>query len=174
MIPTVIAYIAAKLRLQWAPEQISGVIESDPDGPGTSVSHETIYRFIWDNKQCGGTLYTELRQGHKKRRKRRGSKDSRGKIKNRVDIDRRPAVVETRSRVGDWEADLVCGTAASGYLVTLLERVSHRVLIGYTKTKFADKVTAEQIALVENRLNTRPRKCLGFKPPNIVYFRLAA
>ncbi len=246
MKPRVIAYIEAKLRVQWSPEQIANVMKTDPDAPGTAVSHETIYRHVWNDIRADGTLYTHLRQGQKKRRKRRGSKDSRGKIRNRVDIDQRPAVVETRSRIGDWEADLVCGAGASGYLVTLLERVSRRVLIGFTKTKFADQVTAEilrlleneivetltfdngkefagheqiatklgcecffakpyhswerganentnglirqyfpkkmsfakltasQIALVQNRLNTRPRKCLDFKPPDTVYFNRAA
>lgn len=246
MTPKVIAYIKAKLQLQWSPEQIASYMEPDRNGPGLAVSHETIYQHVWDDKRTGGTLYTQLRQGHKKRRKRRGSKDSRGKISNRVDIDQRPAVVEKRSRIGDWEADLVCGAGASGYLVTLLDRVSRRVLIGYTQTKFADNVTAEilrllrdevvetitfdngkefagheqiaaelsckcyfakpyhswerganentnglirqyfpkkmsfagitaeRIAFVENRLNTRPRKCLGFKPPDVVYFSYAA
>ena len=246
MNPKVIAYIEAKLGCQWSPEQIANVMKTDPDAPGTTVSHETIYQHVWDDRRAGGTLYTHLRQGHKKRRKRRGSKDSRGKIRNRVDIDQRPAVVETRSRIGDWEADLVCGADASGYLVTLLERVSRRVLIGYTKTKFADQVTAEilhllkneivetitfdngkefagheqiatklgcecffakpyhswerganentnglirqyfpkkvslaaitadHIAFVQHRLNTRPRKCLDFKPPDVVYFSRVA
>jgi hypothetical protein len=41
------------------------------------------------------------------------------------------------------------------------------------KMSFA-KITADQIAMVQNRLNTRPRKCLGFKPPDMVYFSLAA
>ena len=246
MTPKVVVYIEAKLRLQWSPEQIAGYMETDRNGPGLAVSHETIYRYVWDDKRAGGTLYTQLRQGHKKRRKRRGSKDSRGKIRNRVDIDQRPAVVEKRARIGDWEADLVCEAGASGYLVTLLDRVSRRVLIGYTQTKFADQVTAEilrllrdevvetitfdngkefagheqiatklrcecyfakpyhswerganentnglirqyfpkkmsfvgitveRIAFVENRLNTRPRKCLGFKPPDTVYFSYVA
>ena len=246
MTSEVIIYIKAKLRLQWSPEQIANVMEGDPCGSGIAVSHETIYQHIWDDKQANGTLYTHLRQGQKRRRKRRGSKDSRGKIRNRVDIDLRPDVVETRERLGDWEADLVCGAGASGYLVTLLERASRRVLIGYTKTKFADQVTdeilhllkneivetitfdngkefaghekiaaelgcdcffakpyhswerganentnglirqyfpkktsfaditADQIAFVQNRLNTRPRKCLDFKPPDVVYFSNAA
>jgi IS30 family transposase len=246
MTPKVIVYIEDKLGLQWSPEQIANVMEADPDGPGIAVSHETIYRHVWYDKQANGELYRHLRQGHKIRRKRRGSKDSRGKIRNRVDIDLRPAVVETRKRLGDWEADLVCGTGASGYLVTLVERASRRVLIGYTKTKFADQVTdeilrllkneivetitfdngkefachekiavelgcdcffakpyhswerganentnglirqyfpkktsfayitADQIAFVQNRLNTRPRKCLDFKPPDVVYFSNAA
>ena len=246
MHPEVIAYIDSKLQRQWAPEQIAGTMKTDPDGPGLAVSHETIYRYVGDDKRAGGTLYTHLRHGQKKRRKRRGSKDLRGKIRNRVDIDQRPAVVETRKRLGDWEADLVCGTGTSGYLVTLVERVSRRVLIGFTQTKTAREVTSEilrllkdevvetltfdngkefagheriaaelgcqcyfakpyhswerglnentnglirqyfpkkmsfakittdQIALVQHRLNTRPRKCLGFKPPNKVYFSLAA
>jgi len=246
MHPEVIAYIESKLQCQWAPEQITGTMKTDPDGPGLAVSPETIYRYVRDDKRAGGTLYTHLRHGLKKRRKRRGGKDLRGKIRNRVDIDQRPAVVETRKRLGDWEADLVCGTGASGYLVTLVERVSRRVLIGYTRTKTANevtreilrllkdqvvktltfdngkefagheriaaelncqcyfakpyhswerglnentnglirqyfpkkmsfaKITADQIALVQHRLNTRPRKCLGFKPPDTVYFSLAA
>ena len=41
------------------------------------------------------------------------------------------------------------------------------------KTSFA-AITAEQIAFVEHRLNRRPRKCLDFKPPDDVYFALAA
>jgi IS30 family transposase len=246
MTPEVIVYIEDKLHLQWSPEQISNVMDADPDGPGVAVSHETIYQHVWGDKRADGTLYKELRHGLKKRRKRRGSKDSRGKIRNRVDIDLRPAVVETRKRIGDWEADLVCGAGAPGYLVTLLERVSRRVLIGFTETKFADQVTdeilrllkneivetitfdngkefagheliaaelgcdcffakpyhswerganentnglirqyfpkktsfaditADQIAFVQNRLNTRPRKCLDYKPPDVVYFSNAA
>lgn len=246
MDPNVIAYVEAKLQEQWSPEQIAHAMKTDADAAGVSVSHETIYQHIWDDKRAGGSLYRHLRQGHKKRRKRRGSKDGRGKIRNRVDIDQRPAVVETRQRLGDWEADLVCGTGASGYLVTLVERLSRRVLIGYTKTKFADQVTTEilrllkdeivetltfdngkefagheqiaatlgcqcffakpyhswerganentnglirqyfpkhmsfaalsmdEIALVQQRLNTRPRKCLGYQPPDTVYFSRAA
>ena len=246
MRPEVIAYIESKLQLQWAPEQIAGTMKTDPDGPGLSVSPETIYRYVGDDKRTGGTLYTHLRHGLKKRRKRRGGKDLRGKIRNRVDIDQRPAVVETRERLGDWEADLVCGTGASGYLVTLVERASRRVLIGFTQTKTASEVTREilrmlkdevvetitfdngkefaghekiaaklgcqcyfakpyhswerglnentnglirqyfpkkmlftqittdQIAMVQHRLNTRPRKCLAFRTPDMVYFTLAA
>ncbi len=241
MTPGVIKYIKDKLQLQWSPVQIANCIKSDPDAPGIAISHETIYKFVWADKQAGGQLYMAFRHGQKKYRKRRGGKDLRGKIRNRIDIDKRPGVVEKRSRIGDWEADLICGTGASGYLVTLLERKSRNVLIGYTKKKFADQVTAEilgllkgeivktvtfdngkefagheqiatelhckcffakpyhswerganeninglirqyfpkkmsfekitadQIAFVQHRLNTRPRKCLDFNTPSMVY-----
>ena len=152
MTPEVIAYLESKLQLQWSPEQIASTMKTDPDGPGLAVSPETIYRYVWDDKRAGGTLYTHLRHGLKKRRKRRGRKDLRGKIHNRVDIDQRPAVVETRKRLGDWEADLVCGTGSSGYLVTLVERFSRRALIGYTKTKTASEVTSEILRLPKDEV----------------------
>jgi len=66
MRPEVIAYIESKLQLQWAPEQIAGTMKIDPDGPGLSVSPETIYRYVGDDKRTGGTLYTHLRHGLKK------------------------------------------------------------------------------------------------------------
>ena len=46
-----------------------------------------------------------------KRKKRYGSNDRRGYLKNRVCIDQRPHVVEEKSRVGDWEADTIIGKA---------------------------------------------------------------
>jgi IS30 family transposase len=54
-------------------------------------------------------LYTHLRQAHKKRRKKYGSKDKRGQICNRVSIDQRPEFVDEKSRIGDWEIDTVIG-----------------------------------------------------------------
>ncbi len=35
-----------------------------------------------------------------------------------------------------------------------------------------DKVTDEQISLIQNKLNNRPRKLLGYKTPNEVYDEL--
>ena len=121
---------------------------TDPEGPGVAVSHEWIYQHVRDAARCGIALYTHLRQRRKTRRKRRGTKDMRGKIRNRVGIEERPAIVESRTRIGDWEADLVCGAAHSGYLVTLVDRVSRRTRIGRTSTKLAADVTAVIVALL--------------------------
>jgi IS30 family transposase len=57
-------------------------------------------------------------------------------------------VVDSRSRIGDWEADLVCGAGHSGYLVTLVERLSRRTRIGRTSTKLASAVTTVVVALL--------------------------
>jgi hypothetical protein len=44
-------------------------------------------------------------------------------IKDRVSIDERPSVVDERSRVGDWEIDLVIGKGHSGALLTIVEHL---------------------------------------------------
>ena len=86
------------------------------------VSHEWIYRYIAGDQRRGGELYLWLRHRRKRYRKRYGSHDRRGGIPNRVSIDERPALVETRERIGDWEGDTVHGK--QGNLVTLVERNS--------------------------------------------------
>ena len=55
-------------------------------------------------------------------RKRYGHYDRRGKIKNRVAIDERPAIVESRRRIGDWEGDTVMGKGGKSALLTMVER----------------------------------------------------
>jgi IS30 family transposase len=61
---------------------------------------------VW-YKAVGGALYKYLRHQHKKYRKRYGKNDYRGRIPNRIDINERPSIVDARTRIGDWEVDLV-------------------------------------------------------------------
>ena len=68
------------------------------------MSHERIYKHIWQDKALYGALYKHLRiGGTKQRRKRRNSRDCRGTIKNRIGIENRPQVVERKISIGDWE-----------------------------------------------------------------------
>lgn len=111
------------LREGWSPEQISGVFK----GSDYAVSHEWIYQRVLQNKRQGGDVYKALRC-QKERRKRYGKPERRGQIANRRPITERPAEVEARSRVGDWEADTMIGAGNKGAIVTLVERVT-----GYAK-----------------------------------------
>jgi IS30 family transposase len=138
-------YICQNLKQYLSPEQIVGVAKRT----GIEiVSIERVYLFIWDDKKNGGDLYKYLRSSNKKKRKRYGSKDRRGQIKNRRSIDERPAIVEQRSRIGDYEIDTMVGKARNGYLVTLVDRKSKHTLIGLTHTKRSDHVTDEIIKLM--------------------------
>lgn len=90
----------------------------------------------------GGELWRQLRC-QKPYRKRYGSgQERRGVIPNRVSIEQRPAIVEERSRLGDWEGDTVIGKNHRGALVTLAERKSRHVLASPVPSKHADGVTA--------------------------------
>ena len=115
---------------------------------GIRISHERIYQHIGADKRAGGDLYKHLRQAHKKRRKKYGSKDPRGQLVGRVSITQRPAIVDEKSRLGDWEIDTVIGKNHQGALVTLVDRKSKFTLIKKVESKQADGVTAATIALL--------------------------
>ena len=84
----------------------------------------------------------------KKRRKRYGSRARRGSIPNRVSIEARPQVVETKRRVGDWEADTIIGTAHRGAILSLVERKSKLVRLSKVIRNTAEAVAAASLALL--------------------------
>ena len=96
------------LESKHSPEQVSGSLSLS----GYNVSTSTIYRHILKDKKAGGGLHLNLRINGRRRYRHR-NKASRVKIPNRVDISKRPVVVERRTRYGDWEADLIEGAKSS-------------------------------------------------------------
>ena len=114
--------IERKLRQdRWSPEQISGWLKTEHS---VSLSHERIYQMIWQNKRDGGDLWCCLRRRGKRYNKRGSSKAGRGLIPNRIDIAERPAIVERKTRLGDWEGDTVVSAGHRGGLLTHVERKS--------------------------------------------------
>jgi len=139
--------IRDKIKLDWSPEQVSGFLKRRHLA---SISHQTIYDLIKKDRLAGGSLYKHLRHGKKKRKKRYGSKDLRGQIKNRISIDERPKIVDDKKRVGDWEIDTVIGKNHKGVLVTIVERVTKFTLIGWSSNKSAKKVGRVTVKLLSS------------------------
>ena len=135
-----------KLLVDWSPEQISGYGKVNNL---FSVSHERIYQYVLADKKAGGNLYLHLRHGKKKYRKRYGSPARTSPIKNRVMIDERPNIVNDKTRLGDWEIDTIIGKQHSKAIVTLVERLSKKTLIGKVGTKHADFVANHTIQLLD-------------------------
>jgi len=224
----------------WSPEQISCWLKMNTC---IRLSHEWIYQHIRADRQSGGTLYTHLRC-RKNRRKKYGSSSTRGQIPDRISIADRPAIVETRTRIGDWEIDTIVGARHKQAIVSIVDRKTRFTLLhkverrssqnvsdatkqllaphkdkvltitadngkefsghraismsldadfyfahaysswerglnentnGLVRQYFPKKssfaaITAEDINIVIERLNSRPRKCLGFKTPNELFF----
>jgi transposase, IS30 family len=138
MTPAVVAMIEEKLtQQQWSPEQISGRFAQEG---GVRISHESIYRHVCNDKKHGGNLYLHLRHGGKKYNKRKGRNSGRGLIPNRADIDQRPAIVATKSRIGDWEADTIIGARHQGAILSHAERKSKYTRLAALPDKTADAV----------------------------------
>lgn len=135
--PVVKAFINDKLEQQWSPEQIWGYCKVHGI---EMVSHETIYRYIWQDKRQGGQLYLHLRRGSKRYRKRYGKKDSRGRIPDRKSIEQRPLIVAKKERVGDWEVDTIVGKGHQGRIITMVERKTY-----FTVLAKVEKAKAEEI-----------------------------
>jgi IS30 family transposase len=232
--------IETRLRLDWSPEQISDWLQRNGH---PTVSHERIYQFILANRKAGGDLYKHLRC-QKQRKKRYGARERRGQFSDRISIEARPAIVEQRSRLGDWELDTIIGKGHKQAIVSLTERKARLTLMAKVERKTADQVATTIVRLLRphakkvhtltsdngkefarhkdiaeslnanfyfahpyaswergtnenmnglirqyfpkhrdlrtvteaeiqnamNRLNNRPRKCLGYRTPNEVFF----
>ncbi len=137
--PAIYQAIGEGLAQQWSPDQIKG--RADQDGQ-PMLSRAAIYNYIWRNHRQGGKLYESLRHANRPYRKRYGKPDGRTKAvkrANKPSIDQRPAVVDAKSRFGDWELDTVIGPNHKGVLVTITERSSNYLLM-----KRVDDKSAEQ------------------------------
>jgi len=144
--------IESLLRKEWSPEQVSGWLN---ENCGIQTSHEWIYQYILTDKLTGGDLHRHLRC-QKRRRKRFGSYDGRGKLKNRASIDLRPAIVDTRQRLGDWKVNTIIGEGHRHAIVSLTERKSRLALLKKVERKTAQAVGDAVIELL-NSLPARVR-----------------
>ena len=170
------------LEEQYSPVQIVGLARREGR---KIVSHTRIYQFIREDNKNGGRLYTCLR--HKLKHGKRPVSGVRG-IKSRVSIEEHPAVVDERSRFGDWEIDTIEGKDNKGAIVTLMERKTgspysswERGLNEYTnglvrqyipKGEVFEKYDNLYIKNVQYKINKRPREKLNFDCPKRLFFAL--
>lgn len=118
--------VIGRLKDGWSPEQVCGRFRHHEYAldPRMSISHETIYRYVWADKRRGGTLWKYLRKKRNKYGKRGTGRHPNQWIRGRVSIDERSAVVAEQGRIGDWEADTLYGRNRESCMVTLVERKS--------------------------------------------------
>jgi transposase, IS30 family len=141
------ALVLGCLRESWSPEQISGRLALYGL---LSISHETIYRYIWNDRRVGGSLYTYLRQSPKQLRKRCGRYDSRGRLAGKRPIAYRPPGAHNRSRVGHLEGDTMIGTFDKHCILTLVCRKTGHTMIGKLYGRTTKAVNRRATALIRN------------------------
>lgn len=156
-------YVIEHLKSGWSPEQIAGRLPDDI--PGQSISHETIYQFIYHqiHREGWGLLKPncqDLRMYLKRRHKRRQIKGLRKPQSvcrfNGNSIEKRPLIVEDRVRLGDWESDSISSANNLPGLNSLIERKTGLVLL----TKIPDKTAEATAKVIVNRLSGLPKHTL--------------
>jgi len=239
-------YVVAALKEGSSPEEIAGQLKHHPPAAlsGHTISHESIYQYIYFGEGRWEYLYPCLRRKQRRRRRLRGRKPQKLTIPERISIHWRPQVIEERQRFGDWETDTLQFGRQKGGVSVQYERKAmlarlHKLLRrtagetghalrqtaesvhpaffksltfdngkegvchtdirdGYgVETYFCDPyaswqkggvenlngllreylpkgtdlatLTEEQLRVIQERLNNRPRKKLGYRTPNEVY-----
>ena len=141
--------VLQRLAQGWSPEQIAGRLAQQPGGD--RISYESIYRYIyWRSWSFNDTLHRWLpRQKYRRGKRRQNGRWSKASILDRVSIHHRPAVVETRTRSGDWEADLMSFSKPGQFLLVAQERRSRRALLLRQKSRTAQSIADNLSAMVE-------------------------
>lgn len=153
-------YIRRRLKKKDSPEQIAGRLKllQLPDIP----CHETIYQWIFAEEPALKKYLRRIGRKGKYRRKR-GTKAreiarEEAKIKR---IDTRPAIVEERKRIGDFEGDTVVGKDKTKRLLTNVDRMSGYGMI--------DKLDIVQADILHDRLKQRFKKIPASKRHTYTY-----
>ncbi|MDR0557598.1 MAG: IS30 family transposase, partial [Treponema sp.] len=92
--------------------------------PEMWVSHETIYQYVYQDMSGQPELKSHFRHPRPHRRKRNGRKERREQIPGRNPIENRPAVVDEKVRIGDWEGDTVEGAGKTAYIAAFAGKTS--------------------------------------------------
>jgi IS30 family transposase len=143
-------YVREKLRIGWSPQIIAGRLSIDY--PHLSISHETIYQYIYGR---GKKFHLEeyLVRSHKKRRIKTGRNmyRSKSRIPNAVMIDSRSTKANNRTQIGHFETDLMEGRrTTSTVLCVALERKSRYTLLMKAPNKQSDTIQN----ILQNSLQT--------------------
>lgn len=144
--PEIREYVCERIRKYWSPDEVAGRMKVDfPDNPSLRISHETIYRAI---RGCDHPR--PLQRCLRRYKVRKHRKTQRPEAQR---IESRPAEIDRRERVGDWEGDTIVGANHSGGVLSLVERKT-----GYTILAKVDRLQAK---LVANKIVRRLQRLPG-------------
>lgn len=120
----------------WSPSAFLLRLKHELDDSVKIPSLELLYQWIYADAAAGGKLYKLLPRIHKKRKKQKPSKQD--KISNKVSIHERDAVVDGRTRLGDFEIDSVVSAGNKAGITTANDRKSRFCLGRHAQSKCSD------------------------------------
>ena len=141
-------YIPRALAREYSPEQIAGKLRSVMGE--SRICHETIYRWIYLERR-DLSQHLHCTKGRYRRKRGTNARWRKRELAKKTWIDDRPTIVQSRSRIGDWEGDTVHGAGKSGYIATLVERKS-----GYLVAKKINAPNGEEMLRTVTSLQAFP------------------
>lgn len=150
--PTFRKAIVILIQKGWSPETIGGRLRQQGKA---SISHETLYDFIYDS-EIGkrDKLFEYLPRGKRHRTKKKGRSSKTARLEGRVFIEARSQEANDRNEVGHFETDtMFC--LGDGVNV-IAERAARKVWI----TKLSDRDAASTTEVVLDRLRDENAKSI--------------
>lgn len=136
------------LKKEWSPDVIAGKMKAE--NRKQTISHESIYHYIYNKSDKHEKLYQYLRQAQLKRHKLRSRKKCKLRIPERISIQLRPQHVNERKRYGDWESDSVIFSKQKTILSVQSERKSKLIRMHKAKDRSADETRNALVRTAES------------------------
>lgn len=149
--PELKEYVVNGLKNEWSPDVIAGKLKLA--GEEQTISHESIYHYIYNKDGRYEELYKYLRQGKAKRQKRYSRKNSKLQIPERESIHSRPRHIAERKRYGDWESDSMIFSQQKTALSVQSERKSKLIRMRKVANKTAEETVNALIKTIESLPN---------------------
>jgi IS30 family transposase len=131
-------YIVKKIKKRWSPEQIAGRLKKKwPRDKSKRIGKDSIYKYIYEF-QKPLVKYLRCQKGKYRRRYGTRIREKQREEAKKKRIDKRPAIVEKKGRIGDWEGDTILGKDKN-HILTHAERKS-----GLLLADKLDVVTSEE------------------------------
>jgi len=132
----------------WSPEAIAGWLSSQQKEI-RSISHESIYAWIYQKSQKKDKLWKFLARHKAKRGLRKSKGAGMARIPNRVSIHDRPKIIDSKKEFGHWEGDLMSFMKNSQHILVLRERTSMFTLSVVLLGKKAESTARKLIELMK-------------------------
>lgn len=138
--PRLAGVVEGRLLAGWSPQAISGRLARErPGDPAMRVSHETVYRWVYERASSGGQdLRGCLARGHARRRRRKA--------------------VEGRRQFGHREPDTVVGARETGVCTDTQAERKTRLLVATLVPSKSAQATAEAEMRVYGPLPPQARR----------------
>ena len=148
-------YVIRMIKEDWSPDEIAGVLKNYPPTElmGKTISHESIYQYIYEGNGRYEGLYPHLRKGRSKRRRQKGRKCKKESIPSKISIHQRLNEIDEKTVVGHWESDTVEGPRSAK---TNLSVQYERKMMLARINKVSDKTAVETENAIRKGIDDSP------------------